>query len=140
MTALDTVGTVFAVGDGQSPDDYAPFCVNSIDPVGATRGLIDVTTLCSEAHEYRLALKDGQEINVEAFYDPANAVQEALRVALDNGTVKAFKITLADGSPATEITWSGLITAWSIGAQVDGVYPLRVTIKPTTPLVWSNES
>ena len=64
--ALDTVGTVFAVGDGASPDDYAAFCVNNIDPVGYTRTLVDVTTLCSTTHEYRLALKDGTEISIEA--------------------------------------------------------------------------
>jgi len=138
--ALDTVGTVFAVGDGTSPDDYAAFCVNSIDPVGATRALIDVTTLCSTTHEYRLALTDGQEINIEAFYDPADAVQESLRTALANGTTKYFKITLSDDSPGTDITFTALVTAWSIGAAVDGVYPLRITLKPISPLVWSNEA
>lgn len=137
--ALDTVGTVFAVGDGVSPGDYLPFCVNSIDPVGYTRTLVDVTTLCSTAHEYRLALKDGQEISIEAFYDPDDAVQASLRTALDNGTEKAFKITLSDDSPATEITFSALVTTWNIGAAVDGVYPLRIVIKPTGPLTWSNE-
>ena len=138
--ALDTVGTIFAVGPGVSPDDYTAFCVNSIDPVGFTRTLVDVTTLCSEAHEYRLALKDGQEINVEAFYDPDDSVQEMLRTALNNGTTLAFKITLSDDSPATDITFNALVTAWSIGAAVDGVYPLRITLKPTGPLTWSNEA
>lgn len=135
--ALDTVGTVFAVGDGASPLDYASFCVNNIDPVGATRALVDVTTLCSTTHEYRLALKDGQEINIEAFYDPDDTVQESLRTALDNGTTKYFKITLADESPATEVTFTALVTAWSFSAAVDGVYPLRVTLKPISELVWT---
>jgi len=135
--ALDTVGTVFAVGDGTSPLDYAAFCVNSIDPVGSTRTLIDVTTLCSTVHEYRLALKDGQEINIEAFYDPDDVVQSSLRTALDNGTTKYFKITLTDDSPATEVTFSALVTAWSFAAAVDGVYPLRITLKPISDLVWT---
>ena len=138
--ALDTVGTIFAVGEGVSPEDYTPFCVNSIDPVGYSRTLIDVTTLCSTAHEYRLALKDGLEISVEAFYDPADAIQEMLRTTLDAGTTKAFKITLSDDSPATEITFTALVMAWNIGAAVDGVYPLRITLKPTGPLTWSNEA
>jgi predicted secreted protein len=135
--SLEAQGTQFLVsttGSPGSPDTYTAFCVNSIDPVGSARSLIDVTTLCSTAREYRLALQDGQEINVEAFYDPTDTVQAALRTALEAGTILGFKIILTDESPATEISFLGLVMAWNIGASIDNVYPLRVTIKPTGPI------
>src|SRR5262245_13408203 len=101
MTAIETVGTQFLVSTGGSPgspDTYVAFCVTSIDPVGSARSLIDVTTLCSTAREYRLALQDGQEINIEAFYDPDDSTQEALRTALESGTELGFRIILSDQS------------------------------------------
>lgn len=132
--SVEAQGTQFLVstsGSPGSPDSYTPFCVNSIDPVGSARSLIDVTTLCSTAREYRLALQDGQEISVEAFYDPSDNTQAALRTALEAGTILGFKIILADDSPGTEISFLGLVMGWNIGASIDNVYPLRVTIKPT---------
>jgi hypothetical protein len=143
MTAIDTVGTQFLVSTGGSPgspDDYVAFCVTGLDPVGSARSLIDVTTLCSTAREYRLALQDGQEINVEAFYDPADTTRAALRTAMENGDTLGFKIILADESPATEITWLGLVMAWNISAALDQVYNLRVTIKPTGPISFSSDA
>lgn len=137
--ALDTVGTVIEIGDGATPTEaFNDFCVNSIDPIGFARTLIDVTTLCSTAREYRLALTDGQEINIEAFYDPSDAVQRQLRTALINGDEVHVRIVLSDGhgfgaSPTgTTITFTALVMNWSTGAAVDGVYPLRVTLKPIT--------
>lgn len=105
--------------------------ITSIDPIGATRSLIDVTTLSSDQREYRLALKDGQEINVEGFYDTNNAQHSGLKSDLDNGTRRDFIIKLTDDSPATEFSFTALVTAWSVGAPLDNVYPLRFTLKPT---------
>jgi predicted secreted protein len=136
----ETSGTQFLVstsGSPGSPDDYVAFCVTSIDPIGSARSLIDVTTLCSTAREYRLALQDGQEINVEAFYDPLDTTQAALRTALEAGTILGFRIILTDESPGTQIDFDGLVMAWNIGAAIDNVYPLRVTIKPTGAISFS---
>lgn len=140
--ALDTVGTVFQVGDGASPvQTFNSFCVTSIDTVGSERALIDTTTLCSEVREYRLALKDGQEITIEAFYDPTDTVQRQLRTALDNGTETSFRIILSDGhggSPTgTTISFTALVLNWSTGAAVDGVYPLRLRLKPITAVTFA---
>jgi predicted secreted protein len=141
MTTFEAQGTQFMranIGSPSSPDDYTNICVNSIDPIGFARSLIDVTTLCSDAREYRLAIKDGQEINIEAFYDPTNSSHAGLRDDLTNGTIRAFKIVLTDDSPSQEITFDALVMNWSIGASVDNVYPLRVTLKPTGDLVFTS--
>lgn len=105
--------------------------ITSVDPIGAARSLIDVTTLSSTAREYRLALKDGQEINVEGFYDPHDAQHSGLKSDLDNGTRRDFVIKLTDDSPATEVSFTALVMNWSLGAPLDNVYPLRFTLKPT---------
>ena len=130
MTTYETVGTQFLVETTVGSGVFNAFCVTSIDPVGSSRSLIDVTTLCSTSREYKLALKDGQEISVESFFDPDDTTQLQLRTALENGTQTSFKIILSD-DPGMEITFVALVMNWSIGAAIDNVYPLRVTLKPT---------
>jgi hypothetical protein len=140
MTAFDTVGTEFFVAQvatPQSPLDYASFCVTSIDPIGMSRSLIDVTTLCSEAREYQLALQDGQEIAVEGFYDPADATQIQLRQALVSGDPVDFRIIFST-TPQDELTFEAFVMEWSTGAAVDGVYPLRLRLKPTGALTFTS--
>lgn len=130
MATYNTQGTTFQVSSNGTV--WLTFCANSIDPVGKSRTLIDVTTLCSTAREYQLALTDGQEINVESFYDPQDAGQALLRDALDNGTTLFFRITLADtDSPHFEINWQGKVMNWSVSVAIDQAYTLRITIKPT---------
>jgi len=134
---FETQGTKLYRGDGGAPESFTEIPqVTSIDPVGASRSLIDVTHLGSTSREYKMALKDGQEINVEAWYDPSDAQHAGLRDDLDNGTERNFKIELTD-SPATEITFAALVMSWSIGAPIDNVYPLRLTLKPSGPVLFS---
>lgn len=140
MAYLDTQGTTIAVGDGAEPEVFTDISqVTSIDPVGFTRGLNDVTNLSSTAREYRPQIKDGQEINLEIQFDPDDATHNSLRTDLNNGTARNFEITLTDDTP-TVITFTALVTAWSLGFPIDGVVPLRVTLKPTGDLVFAEES
>jgi len=134
---FETQGTTLKRGDGGAPEVFAEVpLITNIDPIGVARSLQDVTHLKSTAREYRLQIKDGQEINVEGFYDPSDAQHEGLRSDLDDGTRRNFKIELTDG-PATVISFTALVTNWSLGVPIDNVYPLRFTLKPTGDLVWS---
>jgi hypothetical protein len=134
---FETQGTKILRGDGGSPEVFTEIpLVKSIDPVGFSRSLIDTTHLASTAREYRMALKDGQEIDVECFYDPKDATHAGLRDDLNNGTRRNFKIVLTD-TPPTEISFTALVMNWSLGAPIDNVYPLKFKLKPTGDLVWS---
>lgn len=136
-TTYETQGTILRRGDGASPEVFTDVPgITSIDPVGFSRSLIDVTDLLSLAREYKLALKDGQEINVEAWYDPDDTEHAGLRDDLNTGVTRTFELQLTD-SPPQVITITGLVMNWSIGAQIDNVYPLRFTIKPTGDLTFT---
>ena len=50
----------FQVGDGESPEGFDDFCaVSAVGELGEEKPLIDITTLCSDAREYRNGLADG---------------------------------------------------------------------------------
>ena len=132
MASYVTEGTLLRRGDGGSPEVFTTVTqITSIDPVGFTRSLIDVTNLSSALRQYKLALKDGQEINVEAQYDPDDAEQIGFRDDNENGTERNIQIVFPVGSPDETWTIAVLCMTWSIGAPLDNVVPLRMTFKPT---------
>ena len=139
MSTLETQGVVFAREDvSLSPIAFVtvPQLVN-LGEVGVERSLIDVTNLASTLREYKVAIPDGAEIDLDFQYGgKADLVQAALKTDLDNGTVRNFQVTLTD-SPATVWAFSGLVTAFKIGAPIDSVTPLTVRVKITTTLTIS---
>jgi hypothetical protein len=138
MTRYVADGTKIARGDGASPEVFTDVPqVTSITPVGQERSLIDVTNLDSAAREYMKAIKDGQEINIEAQYDPDNAVHSGLRTDLNAETSRNFRVTFTD-SPAQTVSFAGMVTNWSIvDISIDNVLTLNVTIKPTGDLTFA---
>lgn len=136
----ETQGTVILRGGtaGTSIDFVAIPNVTAINTVGLQRALIDVTTLSSTQREYRLAIKDGQEIGLEMFYDPENSEHNGLRDDNRLGTRRLFKIELTD-SPVDTVTFEALVMNWSFNTAIDNVYNLTVTLKPTGALTMSND-
>lgn len=133
-----TEGTVLRRGDGASPEVFTAVPnITSIDPVGTQRGLIDVTNLSSSLREYKTALPDGQEINIEGQFDPGEAQHTGIRDdAQTANLVRNFEIELQT-SPVLTISFGALVTNWSTGAPIDNVYPFRATLKPTGSITYS---
>lgn len=138
MTTYVADGTVFARLDDASPAVYQPIPqITDLGVVGQDRGLIDVTNLSSTAREYKKAIKDGQELQITIQYDPDDAQHTGLRTDNNAETARSFRVTLTD-SPAQTITFSGLVTNWSItNISIDNVLTLNVTIKPTGDLTFA---
>lgn len=138
MATYTTQGTIFARGDGASPEVFTTIGqITSMTPVGQTRGLIDVTNLASTAREYKKQIKDGQEMNLVIQYDPDDTGHSGLRTDNDAEVARNYRITLTD-SPAQTITFAALVINWSItNIAVDGVYTLEVTLKPTADLTFA---
>lgn len=137
MAATDSVGTVFAIGDGDSPETFTAFCVRNLE-IGTSRGLVDVTTLCSTQREYRLALKDGKEIQVQAFWDEDATGQRQALADLEAGTIRNFRVTLPGDSPEPYVTFGALVTDWTMSIDVDQAINLSITLKPTGDWTWTN--
>ena len=134
MTTYTTQGTIIARGNAASPESFVTIPqVTSITPVGQNRGLIDVTNLSSTAREYKKAIKDGQEIQLEIQYDPDDASHAGLKTDMTAETSRNYKITLTD-SPAQTISFAALCTNWSLAMGIDDIYRLSVTLKPTGDL------
>lgn len=131
MATIDTQGIALKRGDAASPEVFTIIGqITGIRDAGKSRALIDITNLDSTSREWKLAIKDGKEINFTAQYDPADAPQTGLSTDLDNGTIRNFSLTLTD-SPATVWTFAALVIEWATNYEIDNVGELNVTIKPT---------
>jgi hypothetical protein len=137
----ETQGTILMRGgvEGDSEDFVEVGGVTAINSVGFQRALIDVTTLRSTQREYRLAIKDGQEIGVELWFDPEDTQHQGLRDDNRTGARRLFKIILTD-SPAEEVEFAALVMNWSYNTAIDSVYNLAITLKPTGDLVFSSDA
>ena len=134
INAIDTQGATFQRLDTSlSPDAYVTVdgLVN-IGEVGVERSLIDTTNLASTIREWKGAIPDGAEIDLDFQYT-ASAPQVALKTNLDANTVGTFRINIQD-SPVRVFQFSGLVIAWKISNPIDNVVPLSVRVKITGSL------
>ncbi len=134
MATIDTQGATFQRLDTSlSPDTYVTVggLVN-IGETGVERSLIDTTNLASTLREYKGAIPDGAEIDLDFQYD-ASAPQTTLKTNLDNNTVGTFRINIQD-SPVVVFQFSGLVISWKISNPIDNVVPLAVRVKITGSL------
>lgn len=138
MPTYPTQGTIFARGDGASPEVFTSIGqLTAISPVGQTRNLINVTNLSSAAMEYKKALEDGNEVQLTIQYDPDDTVHAGLRTDMKSDDSRNFRMTLTD-SPAQTITFAGQVTSWALGEVTpENVHTLNVTIKPTGDLMFA---
>ena len=130
---IDTQGATFQRGDAASPEVFTtvPGLVN-IGEVGVERSLIDTTNLASTIREYKGAIPDGAEIDLDFQYD-ASTQQVGLKADLDNNTGRQFKINIQD-SPVKVFAFAGLVISWKISNPIDQVVPLTVRVKITGSL------
>ena len=107
-------------------------CVQSFDGPGMTTPIIDVSDLSDTArNKISSALFDGGQITTNVFFEPDNAVHDAIADAVIAGTSAAIVVTFADAGTttysfnafATELTPSGStgeVLTTSITFDVDG--------------------
>jgi len=134
MGTIDTQGALFKRGDGSSPESFTTISqLVNIGEVGVERSLIDVTNLASTIREYKGAIPDGAEIDLDFQYDSDDAQQTGLKTDLDANAVRNFTITIQD-SPIALFSFAGLVTSWKIANPIDNVVPLTVRVKITGSL------
>ncbi len=134
MATIDTQGATFQRGDGASPEVFTTVTqLVNIGEVGSERALIDTTNLASTLREYKGAIPDGAEIQLDFQYDSDEAGQTGLKTDLDANTVRNYQINIQD-SPVAVFAFSGLVIDWKISNPLDNVVPLSVRIKITGTL------
>ena len=135
FNVIDTQGATFQREDlTLSPTAFVTVAgLVNIGEVGVERSLIDTTNLASTIREYKGAIPDGAEIDLDFQYDSDEAGQTGLKTDLDNNTVRNFRINIQD-SPVALFAFQGLVISWKISNPIDQVVPLSVRVKITGSL------
>lgn len=131
MTAF--IGKIFfEKGNDASPATYSRVCeVFSISGLGKTKTLVDVTTFCSNGvREYIPGLADGQEMTIEANYDPESTNIDTLISDVGQDFNRDYRLVVEfGGSPQKTFTFSGVPLSWVINPSVDNRNTITFTVK-----------
>jgi predicted secreted protein len=132
MAGLAAFGTMLKIGDASTGVEVAN--VTSIEGPGLSTETIDVTAHDSagDTREEVPTFKSGGEVTLRINYDPAetthkNAAGGLLKLWSDK-TLSEFTIVYPT-TPATNVEFSGYVTAFAPSAPFDGKIEANVTIK-----------
>lgn len=129
-TAIKAQGSTLQV-DTSTPGtpDTAIANLKSFSGFDGEASEIDVSNLSSTSKEFQIGLTDSGTFSLEWHPDYSDSGQNAVRSAQATGSVKAFLLTLPNGSTAA---FDGLVkSAGAISGGVDGVVDGSVSIKIT---------
>lgn len=138
MTAASNIGNdfKFQLGDDNSPVGFSDFAaVFNVGEIGEESPLIDITTLLSDAREYRVGLPDGVEIPLECNFKQGDTQVRALYTAFKNNTLKTFRL-IAKDSPQDTWTFSAIVRGWKQGVQVGERSAAMFTLKISGSVTW----
>lgn len=130
-------GTLFAVGDGNSPEVFTTIAeVTSITPPPVSKDIIDATHMESpDAYrEFIVGLKDGGEAKIEMNFIPGGPGQDVIADLQAATTPSHFTITWVNGE-----VWafSAYCTGFEPTAPVDDKMTATATFKVTGPIDYS---
>ena len=130
-------GTIFSIDDGAA-SFIALAEVRSITGPGYTSSPIDVTNQDSTNNfaEYIGGKGDAGSVSLDLNYLPDDTEHVDLVDWIVAGSINAFKISFPT-SPATTVTFDGLVTAFEPSAPYDDRLSASVTIKITGVPVWA---
>lgn len=132
-TTTSTDQVELQLGDGASPETFSKIAAvrNPQGPDGQ-RSEIDATTLDSgQAMEYLAGMIDQGSVSFEAVWDEKETTHGSLRTLHGNGNTNNFKFVLPDGSPNSEIAFSGFAQQITPSYQVNDIIRANVTIRVT---------
>ncbi len=120
-TVAYTSGVTVKFSDNASPEVYTAIEeVNSIDGLGKTNELIEVTHFASGGvKEYISGLADGDEVTIECNkVNTASAIQDDVMTAVDNKVNHNLEVTLTDGSNVETYTFLWTPLSWKVAPSV----------------------
>lgn len=98
------------------------------------RAAIEFTGLADTVETFVAGIKRTGEIGFEGYWDADDVSQAYLETSYAGALTEAWKATYANAG-ACDITWSGFLTALTIGeTAVDGLVMISGSIRPTTAI------
>ena len=95
---------------------------------GGSKPEIDVTTLCSTAKEFIGDLPDYGSVEMQGFFDPADAGVALLKALNDSGDTADWRITWPD-SGTTEWAFEGYVSTFSVSAGAGQALQLTASVR-----------
>ncbi|BCH33122.1 hypothetical protein MesoLjLc_50520 [Mesorhizobium sp. L-8-10] len=129
------LGTLFKVGDGQSPEVFtAVVNVVSINLSGRSVEEVDFTHLASSGgfREFRAGFKDPGEVQLTCHYDPSNATLNGtagLEYLLNQGTQFNWEIDMSGTGFAYKLTGNGYVSGGDFTFTGEDPITYEVTIR-----------
>lgn len=127
----------FQIGDGASPESFTDFCaVFDVGELGEESPLVRLTTLCSDAEEYRAGLADGLEIPLQCNFEQADTQIRQLYTDYKNKTTRGFRL-IAKTAPQDTLTFDAIVRGWRLSPPVGERAVANFTLKITGAVVWA---
>lgn len=128
----------FMVGQGASPETYEDMCATlDFGDLGEEKTLLDITTLCSTAREYRNGLADGKEIPLKVNFKDGDTQLRDLYEDFGSNEIRNFRIEIVGGaSPHETFDFAATVRGWSLNAPVGDKASMTFQLKISGPIVW----
>ena len=127
----------FQIGDGASPETFEDFCaIFDTGEIGEESPLVRLTTLCSDAEEYRAGLADGLEIPLQANFHQSDDQIRQLYSDYKANTKRTFKLICKD-SPQDAFEFRAIVRAWRVTSPVAERAVASFTLKITGGVTWT---
>ena len=140
-TEFDVLGvdsslyTTYVSGGTATPVTFGSICeAKTFQGFDGQASEIDVSTMCSDAKEYRLGLQDFGTFSFEMNYVPTDPTQLALQDAKSAGTPLWFQLLLPDdevGNPTGKWVFKAFVRQFSLSGGVDATLMSSVALRIT---------
>jgi len=131
---------VLKMGDGGGTEVFAAIAeVKGVRGPSLSGGVVDVTSFDSAGvREFVATLRDAGTLSFSCNYIPngSGTGHQLFITHMYNGTTKNFKLEF-QFSPTVTMSFSGIITAAEISAELEQAVSLNVTIKVTGWPTWA---
>lgn len=110
-------GFFFERSNADSPETFTRICeTKAIPQFGKTNALAESTTFCDDGNKtYIPGQADGQELSITMNREADSAVQELLRMDVENKVTYRYRfVEELDGSPAFAWTFAAAALTWGI--------------------------
>lgn len=122
--------TAYASGGIIDVAELSNFCeLTNYNRAGGSKPEENTTSLCSDAQEYELGLRDFGTTSIDFKFAPRTAIQEAIAAFDESGDKMAVKVTLPNSGGV--LVQLGFVQSTSETAGVGGIWRGSMTIRNT---------